>query len=117
MSEALTYKAPAHTMCKWCDKPIFLGDRAVYIHHGVLGQGRKSGQPIVVDGDSTTGDAVMHELCSVSYLVMNIVDSTDEYEAVIDELTGDMFGIPYSALLDSEQYCAACEAHLDGSED
>ena len=104
-------------MCRWCDKPIFLGDRSVYMHHGVLGQGRKSGQPVVVDDESTSGDAVMHELCSVSYLVMNIVDSAEEGETVIDSVTGDMFGIPYSELLNSEQYCAACEAQLDGDED
>lgn len=100
-------------MCRWCDKPIFIGDRSVFMHHGVIGRGRKSGNPLVVDDDLTTGEAVMHELCSVSYLLMNIVDSAEEGEAVIDTLTADLFGVPYSELLNQEQLCANCEARLD----
>lgn len=111
------YRAPTHALCRWCEKPVFLGDRSVYIHHGVLGQGRKSGQPIVVDDDTTSGDAVMHELCSLAYLTSMVVDSSDEVEAVIDTITGDMLGVTYSELLTQEQYCAACEAQLDGDED
>lgn len=115
MSEQV-YRPPTHVMCKLCDKPVFLGDRAVYLHHGVVAPGKKSGQPVVDDDDSTTGDVVLHELCSISYLITNIVDSSEEGEAVIDTITGDIFGICYSELASTEQLCAACEVQLDGDD-
>lgn len=110
------YKPPSHILCRWCDKPIFMGDRSVYMHHGVVGRGRKSGNPVVVDDDLTSGEAVMHELCSVSYLIMSVVDSAEEGEAVVDTLTADMFGTPYSELMQQEELCANCEAKLDADD-
>lgn len=112
MFEEPQFKPPKHKQCVWCDKPIFMGDRCVYLHHGMLGPGKKSGQPIVVDDRHTAGDEVLHELCSVPYMIQSIVDSSEEGEAVIDSLTGDMFGVPYSELLLRSGHCAACGVDL-----
>lgn len=107
------YKPPDYVLCRRCDKPIFLGDRTVYVHHGILGRGRKSGSPIVVDDDMTSGEAVICELCAVSHMVMNVVDSSEEAEGVVDTLTADLFGVSYSELVSQEQLCANCEARID----
>lgn len=107
------YRPQRHKDCAHCEKPIFLSDRAIYIHHGELGSGRKSGQPIVVDSDHTTGDAILHEGCALAYMVRNIVDSSDDLESLIDDVTVEHFGISYSELAQEEDLCAACEAKLD----
>lgn len=107
------YRPPSHIICKWCDKPIFIGDRSVLLHHGIIGRGKKSGQPLVTDDELTSGEAVVHELCAISYLVMNIVDSAEEAENVIDTVTADMFGISYSELRNEDNLCSACEAKIE----
>ena len=49
------YRPQATSLCAYCDKPIFLGDGAVYFHHGIVGRGPKSGQPMVTEARNTSG--------------------------------------------------------------
>jgi hypothetical protein len=107
------YKPPASIACKWCDKPIFIGDRSVYIHHGEIGRGSKSGQPVVKDADSTSGDAVVHELCAIGYMSTQIVDSSEEAESAIDTLCADIFGMTFTEMADHQNFCAACDVELE----
>jgi len=108
------YKPPSAKVCPWCSKPIWLGDRAVTIDHGILGRGKKSGQPVVIEDRLTSGEATLHELCSIAWLSTNVVDSSDEVEGVIDTITADIFGISYSELASEETLCAVCEEKIDG---
>lgn len=112
------YKPPNSVKCAWCGEPILIGDRAVYMHHGQIGRGKKSGLPIVVDAQFTVGEVTLHELCSVAYLTQEVVDAADDAEQALDAITEEMFGVSFSALMDDshERYCAACEAKLDGDD-
>ncbi len=107
------YRPPSHIKCRYCDEPIFLGDRAVYFHHGVIGRGAKSGQPLVTDGEHTSGEAVVHELCVASFLLTEIIDSSAETEAVVDSITESLFGQSYSDLATQEPLCAVCETRIE----
>jgi len=112
--EVREYKPPSSKICPVCSKPIWIGDRAVTIDHGVLGRGKKSGQPMIVEDRLTAGEATLHELCSIAWLSLNVIDSTDEVEAVIDSITLDVFGVSYSELSSQEALCSVCEEKLDG---
>ena len=113
------YKPASSIKCPWCGDPIVLDDRAVYLHHGKIGRGKKSGSPMVVDAEFTVGDVTLHELCAVPYLTQEVVDSADDAQQALDGITEEMFGVSFTALLDEshEQYCAACEAKLDGDDE
>lgn len=113
-SEVEVFRPPSHIKCAYCEKPIFVGDRAVYFHHGVIGRGPKSGQPIVTDGEHTSGESTVHELCIAAFLTMEVVDSAEEVEQAIDSLTESVFGVSYTALAEREEFCAACEEKIGG---
>ena len=107
------YRPPSFIKCRYCDEPIFLGDRAVYFHHGIIGRGAKSGAPHVTDGEHTSGESVVHELCVASFLLTEIIDSSEETEAVVDSITEDLFGQSYSDLATQEPLCSVCEARIE----
>lgn len=111
------FRPPKHANCTYCDKPIHLQDRAVYIHHGELGEGRKSGQPIVVDSQHTAGDAVLHETCSLGFMLKNITDSADDLETLIDSITQEHFGVSFSDLASEFDFCGACGVKIEDTED
>lgn len=107
------YRPPSHLLCAYCDKPIFLGDRAVYFHHGIVGRGPKSGQPMVTEARNTSGEAIVHELCIASYLMTEVVDSAEDIEQAIDGLTDSVFGVSYSTLAEERDTCAVCGGIID----
>lgn len=107
------YQPPSSIICKYCNSPIFVGDRAVYFHHGIVGRGQKSGQPIVTDGSHTSGESVVHELCAPGFLTTEIVDCAEEVESVVDSITADIFGKSYSDMAMEESLCVACGTELD----
>lgn len=113
-SDVEVYRPPSHIKCNFCEKPIFLGDRAVYFHHGVVGRGPKSGQPLVMDDSHTSGESVVHELCVAAFLTTEIVDSSEEVEQAIDTLTESVFGVSYSDLAERDNLCSSCEGLIDG---
>lgn len=94
-------------ICDFCEQPIVDGEEALNGLYGVGGVGQNTGRPMVVPSkDVPKGEFDLHLMCLPAFLMENLPEIVEEIKDMEYEL--QEYEEP------EEQFCAACDARLNG---